>query len=190
MGAERETELDEELVGAVLGKEESRQLLGNGVGVVLDEAGCIERTASKSTAPVTWTPEQRLALRLRATGMPTEDVAKQTGMGEKAITHLCNSPEGRAILDELYGELDVDFQGMYADTIKAIRTGFAYVDPHIKLAAAALWLRYSDKNKAKVQVNITAEDVVREILKGTEEAKRVAANASTAGNRTPVQDSK
>lgn len=163
------------------------EVMQNGLQVLLDEDGLITGQVSASTTwePNVWTPAHRLVLRLRASGKPTDEIADETGFSEAMVRKLCNSPTGKAYIEAVYQDLDAEFKAMYGEVVSTTRKWIKCADPQISLTAINLWSKINGKFTQKVEVKVTAEDVVRKLV---QEDASVAANASAERDRNAVHD--
>jgi len=110
-------------------------------------------------------PRMEQAVRLYACGKySAEQVAKQVGCAKGSLIAAWNSPQGQAIADTIRGDLENRFQGLYSKVIDVLGEALDHDEPSVALAAASLWLK-SGKAK-KVEVSLTAEDLVQRIMSG------------------------
>lgn len=113
------------------------------------------------------TPAQEQAIILYALGKfrTKQEAAAACGIGPTRFGVIINSPAGKAILKRVREELNFRLSSLYEKYIDAIEEGLDSPDFGIRLAAAKLY--QSTEIGEKVNVQVSAEDVVRQIMQGT-----------------------
>jgi len=138
-------------------------------------------------------PKHKLALRLYACGYSEEEAAAAVGLTQPSISYVVDSDVGRAYLEKLNRELEGELQRQFGEVVNVIKSALRCGDPKIQLAAAGLWSRLAGRQKIKVE--LSAEDVVRELMQGKdvqieEQPKGFIeyepTKTSTTGNRETV----
>lgn len=115
--------------------------------------------------PLRW----RNVLDLHLRGMSNEDVGKATGYTANSVYRILRQKDVQAIRQELMEGGQMEFEALQSKAVKAIRDGLDNPDPDVFLSAADKWLKANGKYKGEkgtVINNITAEDVVMQILNG------------------------
>jgi len=124
----------------------------------------LKLTDGKAKKPLS--PKVATAIRLYATGRYTiEEAAKACRMSHDRLSVALSDPRGQEIMRRVQAELDHRMQGLYEKVINTLEEGLDHPDASVALAAANLWLRTTKGQK--VEVNLTAEDVVQRIMNGT-----------------------
>lgn len=112
------------------------------------------------------TPKKDRAIRLYALGIDHDDIKAATGVSPSVLKQIVKSATGQKIINEVRAELEDKFQNQFADVINAIGAALHSTDVDTALHGAALWLK---TNRAqKVEVQLTAEDVVKKLMSGEE----------------------
>ena len=96
-------------------------------------------------------------------------IAEQTGYTKYSIYRILDHPNVQSVRQQMMDYMQKEFEGLFEDTVQAVRTGLKDPDPKVRLQAATLWLKSHGKFqdiKITNQVNLTAEDVVLQILQG------------------------
>jgi hypothetical protein len=110
-------------------------------------------------------PKMEQAVRLWAMGRGTQEtVAKATGVSKARLGQVIASDAGQAIYRETRGELEHKFQALFEKTINVLELALDHPDPSIALAGANLWLKSA--KATKVEVQLTAEDIVQKLMSG------------------------
>ena len=107
--------------------------------------------------------KHKLAIRLVAGGLSRSEAAQAAQISLSRLNVVMMTSPARSYLNQCLQELDEEFQMQFRKVVSTIEEALACGDMNLRLAAAALWLK---TNRAqKVQVEITAEDVVQKLLK-------------------------
>ena len=107
--------------------------------------------------------KHKLAIRLVAGGLSRSEAAQAAKISLSRLNVVMMTSPARSYLNQCLQELDEEFQMQFRKVVSTIEEALACGDMSLRLAAAALWLK---TNRAqKVQVEITAEDVVQKLLK-------------------------
>lgn len=110
-------------------------------------------------------PKIEQAIRLYACGKGSQiDVAKACGVSVARLQTLLQSDEGIAIQRGIRNELEHKFQALFEKTINVLESALDHPDPSIALAGANLWLKSA--KSTKVEVQLTAEDIVQKLMRG------------------------
>jgi hypothetical protein len=109
-------------------------------------------------------PLQEQALRMYAIGKYDWDEARvAAGVKSKAEWSLIlNSQAGQAVVSEVRGILEDKFQAQFSKVVDVLGQGLDHPDPQVALASASLWLKTN--RGSKVEVKITAEDLVAQLM--------------------------
>lgn len=110
-------------------------------------------------------PQTEYATRLFATGkFSAHQAAAHAGMSYSHFHRVINSPPGQALINQLRSIQEEEFQSQFQKVIEVVGAALDHQDPAIALAGANLWLKAC--RKQKVEVEITAEDLVQKIMGG------------------------
>ena len=121
-------------------------------------------------------PRWRFVLELHLAGHAVErsrpgkpSICELTGYTPASVYRILAREEVRELHQELVDGLDQEFKNLYPEVIEAVRDGLQpEAEPGVRLQAAKLWLKSHGKHQPAAgptnQVNLTAEDVVIQIL--------------------------
>ena len=115
--------------------------------------------------PLRW----RRVLEMHLAGYSAITIAENTGYTKYSIYRILDHPNVQSVRQQMMDYMQKEFEGLFEDTVQAVRTGLKDPDPKVRLQAATLWLKSHGKFqdiKITNQVNLTAEDVVLQILQG------------------------
>jgi hypothetical protein len=91
-------------------------------------------------------------------------VAKLYKVPEAELKKWLETEDAEKIRCSIQAEKDIHFQSLYGKVVDTLNLALDHPDPQVALAGANLWLR-SNKG-TKIEVVLTAEDVVRKIMSG------------------------
>ena len=118
----------------------------------------------------TLTPRYWYVLSLHLAGAKAEEISKLTGYSKLRISYILNSEAVIGVRQQLMKDLDKEFEAQYRKVIAAIDDSLSIEQPNtVKLQAAKLWGDYHkkfQKVEGNTQINITAEDIVFQIMNG------------------------
>lgn len=114
------------------------------------------------------TPKVEMAIRLYACGKGTwEECGRLAGgIHKNTLIQAYGSSAGQALAAEVRSELEEKFQGLFEKAINVIDMGLQHPEPSVALASANLWFKTA--RATKVEVKLTAEDLVQKIMNGEE----------------------
>lgn len=123
----------------------------------------------KVTRPIK--PRVEQALRMYACGMykTQHEAAVAAGLKDGRFSIVINSDQGQKILNSVRGELDLRYQTLYNKFIDVVESALDHADPAVALAGASLFAK--TQIGTKIRAELTAEDVVQQLLNGTYTAK-------------------
>ena len=107
--------------------------------------------------------KNKLAIRLVAGGLSRSEAAQAAQISLSRLNVVMMTSPARSYLNQCLQEFDEEFQMQFRKVVSTIEEALACGDMNLRLAAAALWLKTN--RTQKVQVEITAEDVVQKLLK-------------------------
>lgn len=112
-------------------------------------------------------PKIAMAVRMYACGQVSTQQAAAVLAGVKLcrFNEALHSPEGQDIVRRVQQELDFRYQALYTKFINVVDEAMSHVDPAIALAGASLYAKTQIGTKTKIE--LTAEDVVKQIIEGT-----------------------
>ncbi len=118
----------------------------------------------KETDPVSHRHQYVLALHLA--GKKVSEIEQLTNYRPPTIYKILSQPNVIALRQQLLNHTEKEFEALFGKTVDAIREGLGCGDLKIQLEAADKWLKAHGKYQKSegTQVNITAEDIVMNIL--------------------------
>jgi hypothetical protein len=113
----------------------------------------------------------KFVLSLHLSGAKAEEIRSITGYSLVSISKILNHPGVVFLRQQIMSDLDKEFEAQYRKVVAAVDSSLEPGKPDvIKLQGAKLWGDYHKKFQ-KVEVNqtlnVTAEDVVFQIMNGT-----------------------
>lgn len=112
----------------------------------------------------------RYVLELHLAGTKVAEISELTGYAPPTIYRILNEDDIVILKQQIMRHYDSEFETLFPEVIRAIKNGLA--DPEKYLEAAKVWLKAHgklDSNRdlnARQTINVTAEDVVFQILNG------------------------
>jgi hypothetical protein len=106
-----------------------------------------------------------LGFRFFAAGLTIPMASKAAKCSCTAVKKMLDSEQGRELLKNIRLELDEEFKNLYRISIQVLRESMSSVDPKTRLDAANTLFRY--QKEMKISVELTAEDLVKQIVSGT-----------------------
>jgi len=105
-------------------------------------------------------------IQLALSGYTNQEIAELTGYQPASVSRILASDLSIKLRQTLLAGLDTQFASLYPLVIETIRDGLTHPDMRMRLDAADKWLRSHGKYRdtGQQQINITAEDVVLQIL--------------------------
>lgn len=118
--------------------------------------------------PLKLTLRHRYVVELHLCGHTAESISEITNYSMGRVYEILHSDAAVHHKQEMMKAYDDEFQALYQKTISAVRSGLDALDPDTKLKAAQIWLKAHGKFESKQQtvVNVTAEDVVLQLIQG------------------------
>jgi hypothetical protein len=101
---------------------------------------------------------------LHLNGKVRDEIADELGLKPTAVTRLLNDERAVGILNQHYQQLDMEMRAQYGKVVKALDTALDFPDPRVQLSASQLWMKVHGKFNETLNVNLSAEDLVRQIL--------------------------
>ena len=108
-------------------------------------------------------------LALHLAGKKAIEIKQETGYSIAMIHRILNHKIVQAIRQQLMDSTQQEFEALFDKIVDNIRDQLGSSDPAVKLAAQQQWLKANGKfgnGKKAVITNITAENVVQNILEG------------------------
>ena len=104
------------------------------------------------------TPKIELTIRLfYAGGISLPEACKATGVSYNRAWIVLHSDFGQALVKQIKGELNDEFEALQKKVTKVINDGLDDVKIEIALAAASIWLRAQKEQKFKIEGNIKTD---------------------------------
>lgn len=112
-------------------------------------------------------PKHENAIRMFATGQVAsiKAAAAIAGCHELYFSQILNSPQGQAVVSSVKGELDFKYQALYSKFIAVVDEAMSHPEPSVALAGASLFAKTQIGTKHTVE--LSAEDIVQQIINGT-----------------------
>jgi hypothetical protein len=101
---------------------------------------------------------------LHLNGKTRDDIADELGIKPMAVTRLLNDERAVRILNEHYQQLDAEMKAQYSKVVRAVGGALDFPDPRVQLSASQLWMKVHGKFEETLNVNLSAEDLVRQIM--------------------------
>ena len=125
----------------------------------------VESTIPKAPTGRVLGTNMDLAVRMyAATGKSMNAVAKASNVSPEGLRMALKSQAGQQVLNDIRGELDTQFSALYKKVIRTVEEGLDHAETQVALASASLWLKY--EKATKVEVSLSAEDVIQKIMSG------------------------
>ena len=101
---------------------------------------------------------------LHLNGKTRDDIADELGIKPIAVTPMLNDERAVGILGQHYRQLDAEMKAQYGKVVKALGSALDFPDPRVQLSASQLWMKVHGKFEETLNVNLSAEDLVRQIM--------------------------
>jgi hypothetical protein len=101
---------------------------------------------------------------LHLNGKVRDEIADELGLAPTAVTRLLNDERAVKILNEHYQQLDLEMRAQYSKVVQGLGRALDFPDPRVNLAAGQLWMKVHGKFNETLNVNLSAEDLVRQIM--------------------------
>ncbi len=110
--------------------------------------------------PLRW----KVVLDYRMAGKKVPAICKLTGYSPAFVYRILNDERTLLAKQFLLAQTQEEFSCLFEEVVRVIKEKL--VDPEKALEAASLWLKANGKlrDKDKIQVNVSAEDIVMQIL--------------------------
>lgn len=107
-------------------------------------------------------------LHLHLAGRTIPEIKRLTGYSVGMIYRILGDEKVQHVRQQLLEHTQREFEALFADVVQVVREGLEDPDPRIRLEATNQWLKAHGKfREGSVNIeNITAEDVVFQILQG------------------------
>lgn len=108
-------------------------------------------------------------VQMHLAGHKINAIALATGYTENSIYRILNHEDANAVRQQILDTTQKEFEALFPKVVEAVRTGLEEADPKVRAIYTNQWLRANGKlsdSKATIVNNITAEDVVQNILNG------------------------
>ncbi len=122
------------------------------------------RKSDYEPLPLRW----KVVLDYRLAGVKVPEICKRTGYSPSFVYRILNDERALQAKQFLLAQTQEEFSTLFEKVVDVVKD--ALEDPEKRLEAAALWLKANgkmSKDSSSVTVQVTAEDVVMQILNGT-----------------------
>jgi len=110
-------------------------------------------------------PKYFYIMSLRMAGTPVTEISELTGLSTPRIYGILNDERCVQIRQQILSNTQDEFENLFAKVVQAVREGLDNGDVGTKLEASKIWLKAHGKyTKEETSLNVTAEDVVIQIL--------------------------
>ena len=126
--------------------------------------------ADRNTVPLRWFN----VLALHLAGHSAELIAEETGYSLNSVYRILKHGDVLYVRQQLLESTQQEFEALFKKVVHAVRNGLDDPDPKVGLMASSLWLKAHGKfapERSGVNMPITAEDVVIQILNGNVQAQ-------------------
>jgi hypothetical protein len=106
-------------------------------------------------------------VQLHLAGHKIAKIAEATGYTENSVYRILNHEDVNAVRQQLLDSTQKEFEALFPKVVDAIGEGLDDPDPKVRAIYTSQWLKANGKftdNKTIINNNITAEDVVTNIL--------------------------
>lgn len=120
-------------------------------------------------------PRHRFVLELHLAGHKVKEIQDLSGYSESTIYDILQSKDVNSLRQQIMSYYDQEFESLFPDVIQAVKDGLGSQVISERLSAATTWLKAhgklsGEKIQQNVQVNLTAEDIVFNILNQRQES--------------------
>jgi len=146
--------------------------MGNSTGaLMLSEGGdryALNRKLTKkdhNPVPLRW----QVVLAYHLAGKPATEIMQLTGYSSAMVYRILDNKDVQYLRQQMLNSTQLEFEAMFSKIVHVIREKLDSTDPQVQLAATNQWLKANGKYTPKANegsVNITAEDIVFNILNG------------------------
>lgn len=114
------------------------------------------------------TAKQELAIRMLACGQVANEkaAAAVAKCSTQRFSQILNSHLGQQVVARVRGELDFRYQNLYNKFIDVVELAMDHADPSVALAGASLFAKTQLGTKHTTKIELSAEDVVSQIING------------------------
>lgn len=129
--------------------------------------------ATKRVNPIPLIWHKVVALHLA--GKTIDEIAEEVDYNRMSISRILRDPRVEQVRQMLMEDIQRDFDSLYSTVVKNLREQLASKDTTVQQAAQNQWFKAAGKFAPKtsgITNNITAEDVVVQILNGNVQAGR------------------
>lgn len=113
-----------------------------------------------------------VVVHLHLAGRKVKQIAHATGYTENSVYRILNHEDVNLVRQQLLDTTQKEFEALFPAVVDAIQTGLQDPDPKTQALFTAQWLKahgkFNNSAGTNIQVNVTAEDVVANILNAPE----------------------
>lgn len=109
--------------------------------------------------------EQAIAMYTIGQFKDQKEAAVVAGLSLNRFNIVLNSPAGQAVVARVRGEQEQRYQNLYRKFVDVVEQALDHADPAVALAGANLFAKTQVGTKVKVE--LSAEDIVQQIINGT-----------------------
>ena len=109
-----------------------------------------------------------VVVQLHLAGKKIKEISEETGYTENSVYRILANEDVNAIRQQILDTTQKEFEALFSKVVKAVGEGIEDQDPKVRAIYTGQWLRangkFSSRENGTVINNITAEDVVTNIL--------------------------
>lgn len=113
-------------------------------------------------------PRHRFVLELHLAGRSVSEICELSSYSPAMVYRILESEDVISLRQQIMSFYDQEFETLFPDVIQAVKDGLLSEDMSHRLDAAKTWLKahgkFSGDTKQVQQINLTAEDIVFNIL--------------------------
>jgi hypothetical protein len=122
--------------------------------------------------PLKW----HTVLALHLSGKKDKEIALETGYTANSVWRILNHKDVQYVRQQLLANTQKEFEAQFVKVVDNVNKGLDDPDAKIRAIYINMWLKahgkFANESKGNGQVNITAEDVVLNMLNGNVDAKQ------------------
>jgi len=117
-------------------------------------------------------PRWQFVISLHLSGKTAQEISELSGYSTTTIYAILSHPDSIALRQQILKGTAQEFEALFEEVVSVIRGGLKSDDERIRLESAEKWLKAHGKyqpNQVKQEINLSAEDVVIQILNQNQE---------------------
>ena len=147
-------------------EEKELDLLAGPDGKIMEIVDILPPPIENGYKAVPLSPRAKQAIRMVASGLKRNVVAQLLGLTKGSVDIYINCAEGQEYLTSLQKSLDTEFKLLMRKVTTVVDRALDSADIGTALKAADFWAKYSGQFSQKIEVALTAEDIVKKLMEG------------------------